>query len=39
LVGDTPLAEPTLTSSGSIIGTASRDGSCFYCGSVWEYTP
>jgi uncharacterized repeat protein (TIGR03803 family) len=39
LGGDTPFAEPTLTSSGSIIGTTSEDGSCFYCGSVWEYTP
>jgi uncharacterized repeat protein (TIGR03803 family) len=38
-VGDTPFAEPTLTSSGSIIGTTSMDGLCFHCGSVWEYTP
>ncbi len=37
--GGDPLAQPILLPGGVIIGTASRDGLCTYCGTIWQYTP
>jgi uncharacterized repeat protein (TIGR03803 family) len=37
--GSTPIATPMVTRSGSLIGTASANGNCTYCGTIWQYTP
>jgi uncharacterized repeat protein (TIGR03803 family) len=36
--GANPFAQPTLTATG-LIGTASEGGACFYCGTIWQFTP
>jgi uncharacterized repeat protein (TIGR03803 family) len=38
-VGENPLAQPILTSTGSLIGTTTEMGLCQDCGVLWEYTP
>ncbi len=39
-VGNAPYAQPILTSTGAIIGTATGGGAvCYTCGDIWEYTP
>jgi uncharacterized repeat protein (TIGR03803 family) len=37
--GDQPMARPTLTKLGHLLGTASYGGRCTYCGTVWDFTP
>ena len=37
--GTYPVAEPTLTPDGTLIGTTSENGACFHCGAIWRYTP
>ncbi len=37
--GTDPLAQPILRPGGVIIGTASQNGLCPYCGTIWQYTP
>ncbi len=37
--GAGPIAKPTVTGSGSLLGTTSSSGNCNYCGTIWEFTP
>ena len=37
--GAGPVAKPTVTASGSLLGTTSSSGNCDYCGTIWEFTP
>jgi uncharacterized repeat protein (TIGR03803 family) len=37
--GGNPLGQPVLLPSGIILGTASQDGLCADCGTIWQYTP
>ncbi len=37
--GGAPEAQPIVTKSGAIIGTTTIYGACYYCGTIWAYTP
>jgi uncharacterized repeat protein (TIGR03803 family) len=37
--GGSPEAQPIVTKTGAIIGTTTIYGDCYYCGTIWEYTP
>ena len=37
--GTHPTAEPTITPTGSVIGTLNYDGLCGNCGTIYQYTP
>ena len=37
--GDDPIAQPLLLPDGRIIGTASGEGRCESCGTIWTYVP
>ena len=38
LNGSGPVAKPTLTATGALLGTT-EGGTCDYCGTIWEFTP
>jgi uncharacterized repeat protein (TIGR03803 family) len=37
--GGLPVAEPYLTTSNTLIGTATEYGDCNNCGTIWQYGP
>lgn len=37
--GASPVAQPLLMPNGEVLGTASTEGLCADCGTIWAYTP